>query len=273
MSYAYRIVGGKDNEQSLYFMLNALLQARIETGEESTDDEDVNVYLASLLHSLLDSQTDPDKKVSSYDTAVALQLEGADTCQKYEVYRLNADHALLGVALFDRPWLERNGSCRNTGRLCGGLGARGRHYYGVADSLQRKRKYGANAVSDVMGKLSDRFDTYTHVLRHVRSSHLNLFARLTVGETYHLERKAQEAARPALIQHGRDAFLDAYNDRMVSASDHVRRRVTGWVGHSIDWIPSSTSKGSDQQKVAPSSDSFSGYEASPGYRRRFLFAR
>jgi hypothetical protein len=48
MSYAYKIVGGKERELSLYFMLNALLQSRIEIGAETTDDEDVNVYLASL---------------------------------------------------------------------------------------------------------------------------------------------------------------------------------------------------------------------------------
>ena len=41
MSYAYRIVGGKDNdEQSLFFMLNAMLQARIDVGDETTDDEE-----------------------------------------------------------------------------------------------------------------------------------------------------------------------------------------------------------------------------------------
>ena len=35
MSFAYTIVGGRESEQSLYFMLNALLQSRIHVNEES----------------------------------------------------------------------------------------------------------------------------------------------------------------------------------------------------------------------------------------------
>ena len=35
-------------------MLDFLLRSRIEMGEETSGDEDVNVYLSGLLHSFLD---------------------------------------------------------------------------------------------------------------------------------------------------------------------------------------------------------------------------
>lgn len=224
MSYAYRIVGGKEREQSLFFMLNALLQSRIDTGDETTDDEDVNVYLASLLHDLVDRAGAAEDHVSSYDADVARMADGKDLRKRFQVYRSNADHALVGRALFDRPWLDRGAGRTHTVRS-DRLEARGSHYYAVAASIERKLKYGSSGVSEVLAKLSERFELYAGILAHVRSSHLKLFARLSRGETFHLERHAQTGAKAALIRHGRDQFLDAYGDWVASSSKTARQRV------------------------------------------------
>ena len=225
MSYAYRIVGGKEHEQSLFFMLNSLLKSRIDIGDETTDDEDVNVYLASLLHSLVD-KVPAQSEVSTYDTDVARMAEGRDLRSRFQVYRANADHALVAVAVFDGPWFDR----RTPDRAA--LEARGKCYYTAAASIEQKLRFGSSAVSDVLSKLSERFDLYVRILGRVRSSYLNLSARMSAGEAFHLERHAQEGARPALIKYGRDQFLDAYGDWMATASATVKRRVNR-IGESL----------------------------------------
>ena len=173
MSYAYPIVGGKDNdEQSLFFMLNALLQARIDVGDETTDDEDVNVYLASLLHSLLEGAHRERELVSEYDEEISRMADVGDLRTRFQVYKANADYALVACALFDRKWVNRRRGRRSLAPREDHLESRGRLYYNVASSLSQKLKYGTSAVIEVLGKLSGRFDTYTQVLSRVGSSHL-----------------------------------------------------------------------------------------------------
>jgi hypothetical protein len=106
MSYVYEIVGGKERELSLYFMLNALLQSRIEIDAETTDDEDVNVYLASLLHSRLDNSSENDR-LSSYDFDIARMAEKSNPRDRYRLYRSNADQAMVAASVFGRPWFDR----------------------------------------------------------------------------------------------------------------------------------------------------------------------
>ncbi len=99
--------------------------------------------------------------------------------------------------------------------------SRGKCYYAIAGKL----KYGATAVSDVLTKLSDRFELYALILTRVRSSHLNLFARISTGEVFYLERHAQRGATPALIKHGRNQFLDAYGNWFRPCLMSVRKWV------------------------------------------------
>src|SRR5215471_7746915 len=62
-------------EPTYYFMINCLLYSRMETGLVSNQDfydEDVNVYLAHLLHSFINPEyVEQSKKfLSKYDTDV-----------------------------------------------------------------------------------------------------------------------------------------------------------------------------------------------------------
>ena len=123
LSHSYQIVGSKQKEESLYFMLNSLLQSRIETGEETTDDEDVNVYLATLMHSFLDQsfQEEHGHLASTYSTDVARSADTNNLRHRYRVYRTNGDYALISTSDFRPPpigeaqavlWSTRGGSDR-----------------------------------------------------------------------------------------------------------------------------------------------------------------
>ena len=225
MSFAYTIVGGRESEQSLYFMLNALLQSRIHVNEESTDDEDVNIYLASLLHAYLSDGIHANDAISSYDADVVQNAESGDLRNRYRVYRAYADHALVMGAVFARPWTDRRSRNFHPVRACEQTSARGKHYYALADSLEQKLRQGSTAVSGVLTKLAERFDLYGRILGQVRSSHLNLFARMSTGEAFHLERHAQEGAFPTLVREGRNKFLDAYSAWMTQPTRAAERKV------------------------------------------------
>ena len=69
----------RDLQPTYYFMINCLLYSRMETGLVSNQDfydEDVNVYLAHLLHSFINPEyVDQSKKfLSKYDTDVFRRL-------------------------------------------------------------------------------------------------------------------------------------------------------------------------------------------------------
>ena len=223
-SFPYQIIGGREREESLFFLLDALLKSRLATGletETEDDDEDEDVYLSSLLHDFLDRsfQKAYGPVVSSYDSDVVEHVATNDTRQRYRVYRANADYALLSVSLFDRAPCEggrgADGSIRR-------LSERGR--FTIASHLVGRlgRRW---AVSEVLSELAEGFDTYVRILTRLRIDHLGLMKRLTAGEVFHLQREVHENARPGLVKAGRDWFLDAYNEWLVCQSDSNRERV------------------------------------------------
>lgn len=207
-SFRYQVIGGKEREESLYFLLDALLKSRPETGFETEDDEDVNVYLSSLLHDCLDRtfQRTHGEVISSYDTDAATFTGDVDRRERHRVYRVNADYALLAVGLF-------NGlPCRIRRRLrvpLKILHERGTVYYRYAANL-RQRLGRRPAVVDVLEKLVERFDMYTRNLTRLRFGHLQLLKCLSKGELFHIQREVHQGAKTALLKVGRDRFLDAY---------------------------------------------------------------
>ena len=71
--------GGRNLQPTYYFMINCLLYSRMETGLVSNQDfydEDVNVYLAHLLHSFINPEyVEQSKKyLSKYDADVFKRL-------------------------------------------------------------------------------------------------------------------------------------------------------------------------------------------------------
>lgn len=226
LSHSYKIVGSKQKEESLYFMLNSLLQSRIETGEETTDDEDVNVYLANLMHSFLDQsfQEKHGHLASTYSTDVARNADTNNLRHRYRVYRTNGDYALISTSIFDRPPLERRRRSYGPHEEAA-TGDRGSTYYGFAANLSERINRKHPGVTVVLQKLSARFETYVTILRRVRIDHLKLTEKLSDGEIYHLQRDAHESAKPFLAEEGRDQFLDAYSEWLKSKSQASRQKV------------------------------------------------
>ena len=104
-SFPYQVLGTNEREESLFFILDSLLRSRIETGEETIDDEDVNIYLAGLLHSFLDQsfyRTYGDT-ITRYDSQIYDLAEvPGDPGVRFRVYKGNADFALMAAGVFEK---------------------------------------------------------------------------------------------------------------------------------------------------------------------------
>lgn len=91
-------------------------------------------------------------------------------------------------------------------------------------------RYEALAVT--CEKLAGGFDTYRELLRHVAANHLGLLPRLSMGETFHLERRAHEEALPRIEEFALDQMLDAYNEWRAEPNETTRER---FFTHSDTW--------------------------------------
>src|SRR5262244_2914090 len=202
-------------QPTYYFMINCLLYSRMETGLVSNQDfydEDVNVYLAHLLHSFINPEyVEQSKKfLSKYDTDVFRRLSNStDARLKYLIYKTNADFLLVSIGIFDNP-----GAAVTPRRLQPAEEAyigRGKTYYHFAYSYSQQMHRKNQGVSEVLEKLSVGFEKYIRILSHMRGEYLDLMKRFSQGEVYHLERSVNEDSQRELLRMKQDELLELYS--------------------------------------------------------------
>jgi len=205
----------RDLQPTYYFMINCLLYSRMETGLVSNQDfydEDVNVYLAHLLHSFVNPEyvEQSRKFLSKYDTDVFRRLSNStDARLKYLIYKTNADFLLVSIGIFDNP-----GAAVTPRRLQPAEEAyigRGKTYYHFAYSYSQQMHRKNQGVSEVLEKLSVGFEKYIRILSHMRGEYLDLVQRLSGGEVYHLERSVNEHQQQELLRVKQDELLESYS--------------------------------------------------------------
>jgi hypothetical protein len=202
----------RDLQPTYYFMINCLLYSRMETGLVSNQeyyDEDVNVYLAHLLHSFINPEyVEQSKKfLSKYDTDVFRRLSNStDARLKYLIYKTNADFLLVSIGIFDNPMIPQAGR-RNQPSEEAYIG-RGKTYYHFAYSYSQQMHRKNQGVSEVLEKLSVGFEKYIRILSHMRGEYLDLVQRLSSGEVYHLERSVDEHSQQELLRTKQDELLE-----------------------------------------------------------------
>src|SRR2546422_11390928 len=141
------------------FMINCLLYSRMETGLVSNQDfydEDVNVYLAHLLHSFINPEyVEQSKKfLSKYDTDVFRRMSSStDSRLKYLIYKTNADFLLISIGIFDNPLVPAAARAKVQPSEEAYIG-RGKTYYHFAYSYAQQVHRRNQGVADVLEKLS-----------------------------------------------------------------------------------------------------------------------
>jgi hypothetical protein len=221
-------------EPTYYFMINCLLYSRMETGLVSNQDfydEDVNVYLAHLLHSFLNPEyVEQSKKyLSKYDADVFRRLQtSTDARLKYAIYKTNADFLLVSIGIFDQPLTP--GQIEKMKPAEEAYVGRGKTYYHFAYSYSQQIHRRNAGISEVLEKLSVGFEKYLKILSHMRGEYLDLSRRLSEGEVFHLERTVNEAGRQEQIRAKQDQLLELYSAWRATPSaeleDDMRRVVS-----------------------------------------------
>lgn len=214
-----------EREPLFFFMLNAYLCSRLDIEQESDEDEEVNVYIAHLLHSLVDGSfyTENTDVLADAPLDVFSKVEQSESNRhKLKVYRTNADHRLVAHGLFNgfgsHQSLYRKRTTAQESYL-----EQAQQYYGWAACFS-ERLPRAQGLASALHKLSRDFEIYQSVLSHMGATYFGLMSRFSPGEIFHLEREAHEAAKPAMRERALDQLLDAYGRwRREPNAEHRQR--------------------------------------------------
>jgi hypothetical protein len=222
----------RDLQPTYFFMINCLLYSRMETGLVSNQDcydEDVNVYLAHLLHSFINPEYVEQSKrfLSKYDTDVFRRLSSStDARLKYQIYKTNADFLLVSIGIFDHAPAVRTRLQPSEEAYIG----RGKTYYHFAYTYSQQMHRKNSGVSEVLEKLSTGFEKYLRILSHMRGEYLDLMKRFSQGEVYHLERSIDEHSQQELLRVKQDELLELYtawrNEPNAQVEENLERVVS-----------------------------------------------
>ena len=216
-------------------MINCLLYSRMETGLVSNQDcydEDVNVYLAHLLHSFINPEyVDQSRRfLSRYDTDVFRRLShSTDARLKYQIYKTNADFLLVSIGIFDSPVLAGGTRPRVQPSEEAYVG-RGKTYYHFAYTYSQQMHRRNAGVGEVLEKLSTGFEKYLRILSHMRGEYLDLMKRFSQGEVYHLERSVDEHQQQELLRLKQDELLEAWTAWRAAPDEAKQESMARLVG-------------------------------------------
>jgi hypothetical protein len=223
---AYLDLKTREQETMFFFAFNAFLCSRLDTDQDSDGDEEVNVYMAHLLLSLVDGRfyTEHAEVLGSTPAEVFAKAEQEDTPRhKLQVYRANADHRLVSFGLFSGSG-ERQSLYRQTFANPAGYLEEAQQYYHWAALFGNRLPARYQGLALALAKIATNFETYCAVLTHLSTTYLRLMPRLSSGEVFHLEREAHQAAQPYIREEALNRLLDAYNHWQTQKTPEARRR-------------------------------------------------
>jgi hypothetical protein len=224
--------GTRDVEPTFFFVMNCLLYSRLESGNPSNQvyyDEDVNVYLASLLTSFMNPEYHERtrKFLSRYDSDLFEKVrQSSDVRLKYTIYKTNADFLLISIGIFRNPDGLRPGSkdalMKDNEEVYVG---RAKAYYQFAYSYSQAMFRKATAISEVLEKLSKGFEQYVEILSFMRGEYFNILDRLSSGDVYHLERSVDRFQTDRELRALQDQFLDMYSEYIKNKTPELKEQL------------------------------------------------
>ncbi len=202
----------KRNKELSFFFLEHVLRARADLHMESGHheyDQEINVYLAGLLNSLIDSETFLKPYISPFDLQVRQYLENHPGLRnEYTVYRDNADFGLIILGFF--LGYEHKGSYQNI--VLSEVDEKGRialYYEQAASALTHLQGKNLSLVT-VFQELAEYLPDIIRILRHAASSYFDLVMRISEGSMYHLEKEMNLEDNKRIYKLKLDEFLKKY---------------------------------------------------------------
>ncbi len=213
--YLYFDIPKHERDSAIAFLLDALLKSRSAChfpSHSATGDvfeEDANIYLAHLLFaaSLPDYQTAIKRYLStSVNDMNELLSKNDDRIVRYFIYKVNADHLMVHLGIFQNMGAERHFFDKTEEQYS----SMAKNYYEQAADFSQRIYRRKTAIGSVLGKLAASFNRYKEVLQHVRKDFfhfMNYFNDQSFGKFCEdVNRYSYEEARNQAV----DQFLDAY---------------------------------------------------------------
>jgi hypothetical protein len=214
-------------EPSFCYLMDTFLQSRIATRNESNRDfydEDVNVYLALLLNSVVTDRfhRTAARYIAKHESDLWEILDHAENVfAKREIYRANADFLLLQNGVFHVPSEDALSQAKVAASV-----ERGRAYYRFACAFADHLPSRHRPVTEVLAKLSYDFDKYRRVLTHMRGAFLDLVPPLSGHDVARIREDMEEHRRAERLAVLQDRLLDAYLEHRRMPSEENRARMS-----------------------------------------------
>ena len=225
-SAMYLDLASKEREQMFFFLLNAFLCSRLDTENETEEDENVNVYITQLLYTLFDGSffSHRSEMLATTPSDVHAKVEEEDTDRhKLRVYRANADYRLVAFGIFAGFGQRRSRARRQLHAQSSHL-EEAQQYYGWAALYGNRLPKKYRGLSQTLATIAVQFAHYLEVLRHLSTRYFNFCRRLSPGELFHLEREAHQQALPYIEDEVLNRMLDAYNQWRHDPNEDNRSR-------------------------------------------------
>ncbi len=212
-----------------FFFLEHLLKARsdlnYETGHHDYDQE-VNVYLAGLMNSLIVCGPIINQKpyISAFDADVRSWLESHPGARNtYIVYRDNADFRLLLSGLFDG--YEHRGSYQHIVLADETDHSRAALYYELAASALIHLQGSNNSLVNIYHTLSDTMTETIQILKRAAVTYFNLLEHISEGSLYHLEKELDDIKNETSYTVMLDNFLSIYSLYKENPTEEYRQSL------------------------------------------------
>lgn len=227
--YLFFDVDKHERDSAIRFLLGAILRSRVdlEIGRSIEEfDEDVNVYLAHLLFAIALPEyhelAEPYLSTESSDVVRWVKAT-EDRTIRYFIFKVNADHLLIHLAIFndlgEKPWRSIFRSSRKH------FAELGRLYYEQASNYHTRIYRKKTGVGEVLEKLARYFDIYSELLRTVRRDYLHFVTRFR-DEAFdrflqELNRFEWESDKKQKVDH----FLDLYSEWLKTKNSQLESEV------------------------------------------------
>ncbi len=229
--YLYFDVNKQERDNAIRYLLGAILRSRVESNFDhliEEFDEDVNIYLAHLLFAIaLPEYHELAEPYLSTESSDILRWVKAteDRTIRYFIFKVNADHLLLHLAIFDdlmgRPPEGRKILQRSEKHFA----ELGKLYYDQASSYHLRIYRKKTGVGDVLHKLARHFDVYLGLLRLVRRDYLHFVTRFRDQAFDRFVQELSSYEEESTKRERVDHFLDLYSQWLKSKDPKMRITV------------------------------------------------
>ncbi len=222
-------LNNKESSKTSYFFLEHICKARIDLHIDSGRhgcDQEINVYLAGLLTSLIASTAFIQQKpyISVFDHDIRNYLDTHPGLRnEFVVYRDNADYGLVSAGLFSGD--NHRGSYHHIviadqadlGKIA--------LYYSMAASALTQLQGTHHSLVCVLDSMSKYLDEIYQILRYAAVTYFDMVEKVSDVSLYHLEMELAEEGKKILYREKVDEYLKLYSEYKTAPTEQLKIEI------------------------------------------------